>query len=847
MTATVQGGPRADGDLSGSPRRSRKPWRSVPAVLVRMHLAPLRLHKLVTVLVIAGISIGTALTVGTISLFDSTHKPFVGVGGATLAGIDFEVQPRTQDRLDEGFLRAVREVPGVRVAVPVVAALSEVRSAQGVSHYAAIIGTDCSAEQIVGEVGCESMRTGGDAAPGPGAPLVVTRRLADALGVAAGDPLALPGSLADEAHVARVVDGGEEIDHGYAVLESVPDAQAALSRGPNLSAIYVDGDDAAAASLRDAVGTAAVVGPPEPLLPPAVRSLRYVILFYGVLCLAIGVLTAVIAYSLSLDSRRRHLGLTMTLGQSPGRLLFMISLEGALLGTIGGVMAIPLALGFSHVVVAVFNDTLFADTGTALTTMFNLRHALVAVGFGTAAGALAGVLAGIRLAREGAGLAVREQHTIATTHRMRRWPAFALLLVPVGLLMAWFFGRGHGGLEVFLPATALLSAGLLVGLFSLVAPMMRGLGALLPRNSAAALMARAEADQDQLRLSAVVTVIAVAAALLIINLSSGFKAEALVEEQWGSMVGTNELYSAQPAGRLTVAGVSDAALAVLRQASPQVAVHREVLLSMPQGETMVVGVEPGEADRLVRIYRGDGARSVLEGGGVIVNPRLATRAGIDVGDDLTVPTPRGQTTLRVRAIGDTTWPNGTGVGVVAVTSTDLAAETWSAPVSEVLSPHAVDLPSSAVHRLDPAAAPVQIRRSVRTFYVGFTILGLATLTAAVLAVAMFQVLGLTHRRRLRAVLRFQGLTPAIERRQLAYQALGLTFLAMVTLALAGLAFVSLFTLSAGTLIGFELPWSIPWKAFGIALAATVAACAIATVPALVAAGDLDVVRAIGEE
>jgi ABC-type lipoprotein release transport system permease subunit len=261
--------------------------------------------------------------------------------------------------LDDALVRTVETTPGVRALAPRLAAPGLLSSA---AHTAVVtlLGVDPAREARVSTLAAR-VRAGAFV-PAAGGTVVVGQRLADALGVQAGDTV-LAHAVAytlEPAYERYRVSGvmrlpDPTLDATLAVL-ALADAQALLAREGRATEVAVLAAGAAdAPAVAAALRTALAAAPGEPVevrtwdeqSPELVRLLA---LNRAGGRLVHGIVLAVVGFGIldtlliSVVERRREFGVVLALGLRPGALFRLVVLESLCLGGLGVAVGLAAAV-----------------------------------------------------------------------------------------------------------------------------------------------------------------------------------------------------------------------------------------------------------------------------------------------------------------------------------------------------------------------------------------------------------------------------------------------------------------------------------------------------------------------
>lgn len=864
-TTTAPEATGADVTLSG---RRGGSWRSRSAVFARLHLAPLLQRRVVTVLVIVGVALGTSLLIAILLMLQAIGRPFNSLIDTVASVADYQVSPMTHDRLPEEMIRTVRAVPGVRTATPVAGGLTIVHGGNGQTG-AVLIGTDCSLSLLASNLDCEALMGAGDMAQGPGPALVVGSTLADTLGLAPGSPIGVQGGPAGAAHVGKVVDLPDDLNGGAAVVGAVPDVQELTGDGPFLSAVLVETDSdtpRAEDALAAAVAPTATVHPPRTDLALFLSLTRGLLAFTGVMVLVGGVLIAVNSFTLSLDDRRQSLAVAEVLGSSPRRTIAGLGAEGALLGAIGGLLAVLPGWLIGVWLTSTVGTGILRGTGASLEVVWHWWVPVLGFGAGLLCGLTAAVLPAIRLVREGSLLAIREQGGILPVYSAPRWPILGILLVPAAAALAWAFGNGKATLLVGLASIGLGAVGMLMFSFGVTPLSLRLLTRWSRVAGAAGRLTAADVSRDPIRMAAVVTTLALGVMVLLTTMNVNTIAASTLGTNVAEEVGDRVYMLPRATAAQVDAHVHPDAVAAI-EALPEVDFVNPIRLAVLDWSANGVNVTSTETSaqrrrHSVRLEAADpeAVWRRVDGGEVVLTELLAQREGVTAGGEIILPTIDGLRPFRVAGVGVPLFGVDNGIGDNVITSDATALRYWAAPVEALL---VGPVPGVDADRLQAAVDETgaslgltvldgpelrgEAAASIDRFLQPVQVMGILLLVIAGLAVTNFLVLSMLQRRRLRAVLRFVGFSAPVEWRTLVYEGIVMGLLGALLGVVGGTVLCWLATVASPALLPTPIPWELVPPNMLISGGLALIVAVLASLPPGIEAGNLDLMGAITSE
>ncbi|MGA9376813.1 MAG: FtsX-like permease family protein, partial [Mycobacterium sp.] len=284
--------------------------------------------------VVMGISAG--LLVAVLGLVGSVTASVERLSSELAGNAGLEVSEITDGGFDESMLRAVRDVPGVQAAVPMIRT-QIVADGKG---RVLVVGADASAVNLEGALADPLVQRQGD--------LIDGVLVGDAMGLAQGDSLVVGGQ---SVVVTGVLDAAtsDRLNAGHVVVAPLATAQRLADRVGKLDSIQVVTEpgtdtDTVATALAETVDGRAVVAEPELRsiqASGAMQLIRYTTLMAAAAALAVSAFLIYNAVSMSIAQRRPMLSMLRALGASKGQLLRGLLVEAAdvaVVGSVGGAL-----------------------------------------------------------------------------------------------------------------------------------------------------------------------------------------------------------------------------------------------------------------------------------------------------------------------------------------------------------------------------------------------------------------------------------------------------------------------------------------------------------------------------
>jgi putative ABC transport system permease protein len=610
-------------------------------------------HPWQLALAILGVSLGVAVYVGVALANDSAARAFE-LSSAALRGATTHRLMPIGGALDESVYVELVLRRGLAAAAPVVTAEVGVVGRAGLRYP--LLGIDPLQE--TGLRGFSSFAPGGASdlarlivSP---ATVLLPEALAARLGAAAGDTVTLLVSGRPRAVevIGTVPAIGADVQAEPPIVADIATAQELLERPGVLS--YIDlrltAEQAGDLAADLPPGTALVALDREgTAFSELARAFRTNLTALGLLALVVGTFLIYGTMSFAIVQRRATLGMLRAVGVTRAELLGMVLLEALCLAivatSIGLVLGHVLATGLVDLVLRTIGDLYFSAAVHAVPASSIIYGQGAALGLG--ATLLAAAKPALDAARAAPAAVLRRAELERSAGRGARLASLAAapLLAVAALLLAF------GSRDLYTAFAAL---------FAVLAA-----GALLTPAATVLLMRAIEKGGRRiLRLPEVLAVRGVAASLSRTGVATAALAVAIATvngvglmissfrtslADWLDTTLTADLYVGFDTEGAPLAPSDVAAL----EAIPGVAgvsLTRAVVLPTEYGELAVRGVRPGPRGWGLEIVDGDAdfaLGEVAAGRGVVASERFTFARGLRVGDELALPTPRGEQRLPI--------------------------------------------------------------------------------------------------------------------------------------------------------------------------------------------------------
>jgi putative ABC transport system permease protein len=816
-----------------------------------------------TALAVLGIALGVAAVTATIVVGSASEQAIQSATADLLGRADV----RLRAFADEGFgprtVQAIRSLPGVVAAAPVSERRLTVSTAPGEDERVftlLVLGIDPEIDAVIRRPSLvDGIALSADAPTDALVPASWATRTGRELGdtlLISGRREGMPGlrivGLMDDTGLAAL-DGGDVIIASRTTLDS------AFSEPSPIRYVDLDlGDDPTAADIDAVTDT---LTEPFVVETPADAARRFasaqegfvgVALLFGAVSLVVGAFLVGNALAMTVGERTRELGLLRAAGTTSRQVLGIVVRQALALGLIGSAAGV-----LAGIVLAGAMIGFLSATRAVLVVGLPLPVGGLLAGFalGLLVTLLGAVAPAVRAARLSPLDALRPQRRAegGLTDRLRPLILAELLVVVVGLSLAALLDVGTAVVPVA------LSLALLVGGAVAAAYVLEPLGRVVGRPfewffGAQGLLGRANLSRDRARTGLTVGAMMIALAAVVALGTVAESARAATEQRVASILpGGHAIRSGVPLDTEAFRASFDATPGVAI-ASP---VHEVAVVRItPDGqeEVTVAGIDPNvfadnDALDITGANRGDAFAALRGGGAVLVPEALAERAGIEVGDTVTLGPPGGDgTDLRVAGIVRYSLPARTDEGALLVSSADArerfgatSASLWIMVPRPDVAPAAF---AAAVREtaVQLAAEPLTARdlagelSSTLDRLIGlFDVLALIAVVIAALGIVNTMAVGIGERMREIAILRSQGMTVGQVQAMVVAEASIMGAIAGVLALVTGLLVAwALVGGGASTELnaGLRLPWPL---LIAVVLAGTGIAALAGLYPARVAA------------
>jgi putative ABC transport system permease protein len=637
-------------------------------LLARSSLRHFTHHPWQLGLALLGIALGVAVVVAVDLSIVSARRAFA-LSVDAVAGRATHQITGGPDGLADSVYTGVRISAGIHTAAPIVEGI--VRIATDPSNRTLrLLGIDPFAEAPFRAFAAPAA---GDVEPGlllvNPASLLLSRQLAEEIGIAVGDTFALrAGSEERTAVLAGTLDPGDGPSAqaiADLVLTDIASAQELLQTIGRIDRIDLrltqEREDEELARVRAVLppdATIATVASRTQATAAMTRAFELNLTALGLLALVFGTFLIYNSMTFSVVQRRSLIGLLRAQGVTRGEVLRMIVLESLVIGvvatSIGLLIGHFLGTGLVHLVTRTINDLYFrvTVTGVALSPAAFARAALLGVG--------ATVLAALPAAREAASAEPRDALLRSmleeTTHRTAlRAGILGAVLLAMGLFALRLPVRslplGLAALFVLLFGAALLSPLLTLGLVRVFQPIAARTPLGLASRMAAGGVSRALSRTGP---AIAALTVAIAAGTAIAVMIGSFRGSV---ERWLDATLLADVYIASPSSGANRrdGGIDTAFVQRIRDATgvAGVSTYRNVTIESETGPLQLVIADLFDRHHdAFTFLEGNDERvwSAFEAGAVLISEPLAYRQDLHVGDSLALPSPLGPRRFPVAAV-----------------------------------------------------------------------------------------------------------------------------------------------------------------------------------------------------
>jgi putative ABC transport system permease protein len=477
---------------------------------VALHLRRLREHPGRAALSAGGIAVGIALMVAMLGLFGSLTSGADRVTDLS-GGSDLEVSAPNDGGIDASLIAEVKEVDGVKAAVPLI------RSQVAVRHEATmLLGFDKRSRQL-----------GRSAVLAP----CVPKKLPDRPGVILGPAIdaskkltitSSAGSVAIE--VLAKIDCGpaKKVNAGQFVMAPLKLAQQLAAKPGRIDTIeIVKTPGTSITKLTDAVDRVvagrAIVASPKLLAKQArtnTEAFQQASRIMVVLAMVVGGFCVFNTVSMTALERRRELATLRAIGGSRRRLLLNFLVEIALLGVVGSVVGAALGFVMGRRLISAI-PAIFVDQ-VGVRPSFDVPNSLIALAL--ALGTFVTIGAAILPARSAVGVApveaMRPEGPVESGSRSRA-RSLIVMLVGIAIFIGGTAVAVAGSRNATIAGFGTITVGMVMATYGARDSIARAAGAFAGLFGSSGRLAGASVERAPRRTWATVTAVTVAVGTIV--------------------------------------------------------------------------------------------------------------------------------------------------------------------------------------------------------------------------------------------------------------------------------------------------------------------------------------------
>jgi putative ABC transport system permease protein len=638
-----------------------------------LNLRRLRRLRLTTVAAILSVAAGCSLALSVVLVYSSISYS-LSVFGQTVGGpATLRVVGATDaGALNDAVLRRVNSTPGVIDAIPVIQAITVVRTSRDELQSVLVLGVDCNAS-LVFEVSCSSQPHASGIPDDSYSPIAISGTLKRQLG---GTSWIQTDTGTQSLVATRSLTSLDSINRGQVIVVPLTYAQEHFNRVGRFDDIYVvPSSSVSTNTLQRTLGRA--VGPWNGVVesssaPPAavlaISAFLPILVILGLLSTTIAVILVYNAVALSLVQRRRERAIVAAIGAPPWLLVLGPLLEAGIIGALGGLVGSLVSLPLAHPIVNTVSRITLELVGIPISL-----HASPSIFFaGIAMGGLIGLLAAVRPVIKAMGVDLvgeisgRDQYVPTAIRQQVRLATLYSILAIVGVTLSELGGR-NGSLNAWQPFTAILGF-ILTTVFAVLAvgawaPMLIGAFATGVRHqSGITRLGIANLVRESGRTG--VMAIAISATVALGFMTSSYS-QAISQQNRMQLVQSSRSHSvlvttaAGTDGFDIQAGIPTAVLTRLARIPGVVRLDAsaDVLTGLSADDLILVEASSGPPVHR-DVFTGADSAGAIQMGGVLIGANLARRDHLTPGSRLRLDTPSGFRTVRVEGI----WDDGDATG-----------------------------------------------------------------------------------------------------------------------------------------------------------------------------------------
>lgn len=624
-------------------------------------------RKLRATLTAIAILLGVAMIAGTFIITDQIESTFDEIFATSYQGIDVVVSPKKAfdadfselEPLDETLVDRVRQVDGVAVAEGQIAGL-------GSLVIDGIFVKTQGAPTLVFSTLPDPLAAGdytSGRAPQARAEVGVDAGLADREDLAVGQKV----GLATRAGVQNVTISGifafgdaTSLGGATVVVTTLADAQSWFDRAGKVSSILVAGDEGVSpteltrrirtvlpAGIDAQTGQRTAQEDAADITDQINSFLRPALLAFAGVAILVGAFIIFNTFSITVAQRLREIGMLRTIGATRRQVMASVIGEALVIGVVASVLGIGAGIGVSRLILLAFEQGGFGIPVSGLELA--PRTIIVALAVGILVSLLAAIIPATRATRVAPVTAMREGAALPAS-RLARWtPALAALFGAGGLvlLIQGLVGEGGATQRLLGMAVGAVLIFIAVGMVAkyAVPSLARTIGWPLERLArGTGRIARENATRNPARtaVTASALMIGVGLVVFVAVFADGLKASitgAVDRSFRGDIVVTGVNFFPFPAGAADAVGAVDGVEVASGVRFDEAGIGTG-------GAKSIYGVDPDTLPGVFAVEweRGgsDALYAQLGRDNALVERKVATERGLDVGDTFQATSPSGR-------------------------------------------------------------------------------------------------------------------------------------------------------------------------------------------------------------
>lgn len=821
-----------------------------------INLPHLKAQRLRSVLSVLGVACGVALILAVLTLRESILGSFVRSLEAVAGKAVIEISAPSSSGFDQGLLVDVVQIEGIQDAIPMVRGFTVLASGLQ-QREVLVLGVPPDVHKILPDYAVQQIELLNTRVRRV---VLLPQELADALQVQIEDQVEL---LAPDGMRAYSLIGLlpatelERLHQGNLAVMDLPVAQEVLGRPGKYDSIYItlqEGfhTETTLETVRARLGSQLIVDRPSfrgKSIEDMLQGLQDMLLVVSSVTLFVGMFLIYNTMSMSVMERRLEMGLLRALGLSPKEVFGLSMLEGAFIGLAGGIAGILLGALMARPLVAMTAGYIASSyplhASQTYVTPENWPPCLLA---GLAASLMATYWPARQILRLSPVGALRPRGVLEPIQSRRTWSsAVGVALMAIGVVggalylsvLAKIYVLGLALFSVCLGVAVLVPHMVLAlsRLFLALSPLHKRLAGSIAGNNLLTSVGRTSVTVGALMVS-VATMVAVGGTTTSFSSSVHGTFEAMlgadvyVESTTWRNSGSDVPLVASFAGELEqIEGVS------------LVAPVRFMLCDWQGRQVIVVASNPELQQHVqhIPVESGDEKeiwQALSRGGSATVSSFLAQRVGLQVGDEIELPSPTGAHRFEVAGIVTS---YSLGQGIVHINRTDLDrywhdrsvdqfairvnGRTSAEVKDEILALHARDKQLVVMTKEERLAETSKLTGNVLSLFDGLKVV---VILVAAIGIANPLFAAVLERAKEIGILRALGMSRNQVAEMILLEGMATGVIGGILGIGLGLALFALMVQSVGPATGFRIDYAFPYQPIASSLVIAMAVSIVAS-------------------